>query len=137
MNQRYLWRSRTELKMRYVVFLLAGIFTLVLSFDAVAQTSLTSSSGLSGRALRKQDRQVCTAASVQKSIARRNRAEFVKTCMANRQGERRAAARALRKQDRQTCTAESVQKNIARRNRAEFVRKCMAVRQGERRSAGR
>jgi len=123
--------------MRYALFLLACLFTLVLSFDAVAQTSATNSSGLSGRALRKQDRQECTEQSVQQNIARVNRAEFVKKCMANRQGERRAAARALRKQDRQACTEQSVQKNIARRNRAEFVRKCMAQRQGERRATGR
>jgi hypothetical protein len=129
--------AQTELQMRYVLFLLFCIFTLVLSFDAVAQTSGTSSSGLTGRALRTQDRQVCTTQSVQQNIARINRAEFVKKCMANRQGERRKAARALRKQDRQACTAESVQKNVARRNLAEFVRKCMAARQGERRAAGR
>src|SRR5262245_6926992 len=123
--------------MQFMLFLLACIFSIVLSFDAVAQISATSSSGLTGRALRKQDYQVCTAQSVQQTIERRNRAEFVKKCMANRQGERRAAARALRKQDRQACTAQSVQQNIARRNRAEFVRKCMAVRQGERRATGR
>src|SRR5262245_45581272 len=129
--------AQTELQMRYVLFLLACIFTLALSFDAVAQTSGTPSSGLTGRALRKEDRQVCTTQSVQQNIARVNRAEFVKMCMANRRGERRTAARALRKQDRQLCTAESVQRNVARRNRAEFVRKCMAARQGERRATGR
>jgi len=123
--------------MRYVPFALACMFTLVLSFDAVAQTTPSASSALSGRALRTQDRQVCTAQAVEKRIARVNRAEFVKKCMANRQGERRAAARALRKQDRQVCTKQAVQEGIARRNRAEFVRTCMATRQGERRATGR
>jgi hypothetical protein len=118
--------------MQFQRCLLAGIVTLILLPDANAQTSPSSSPGLTARELRKQDRQVCTAQSVQKNIARRNRAEFVRQCMADRQGERRTAARALRKQDRQTCTAQSVQQNVARRNRAEFVRQCMADRQGQR-----
>jgi hypothetical protein len=98
--------------------------------DAIAQTS--SQPGLTARQLRKQDRQVCTAQAVQQNIAKRNRAEFVRKCMADRQGKRRIAARALRKQDRQMCTAQSIQQNVARRNRAEFVRQCMADRQGGR-----
>jgi hypothetical protein len=125
-----------ELTMRFQLCLLAGIFTLTLLPDTIAQTSTSSRPGLTARELRKQDRQVCTAQSVQQSIAKRNRAEFVRKCMADRQGERqgerRIAARALRKQDRQMCAAQSVQQNVARRNRAEFVRKCMANRQGER-----
>jgi uncharacterized protein YycO len=121
-----------ELTMRFQLCLLAGIFTLTLLPDTIAQTSTSSRPGLTARELRKQDRQVCTAQSVQQSIAKRNRAEFVRKCMADRQGERRIAARALRKQDRQMCTAQSVQQNVARRNRAEFVRKCMANQQGER-----
>jgi hypothetical protein len=124
-----------ELMMRCLLFLLAYTLTLTLSFDAVAQTS--SPPGLSGRALRKQDRQICTTQATQQNVLRRNRAEFVRKCMATRQGERKAAARALRKQDRQICTTQAAQQNVLRRNFAEFLRKCMAARQGERRAAGR
>ena len=118
--------------MRFQRCLLAGIFILIFLPDAIAQTSTSSPPGLTASGLRKQDRQVCTAQSVQQNIARRNRAELVRQCMADRQGKRRTAARALRKQDRQTCTAQSKEQNVARRNRAEFVRQCMADRQGAR-----
>jgi hypothetical protein len=73
--------------------LLAGILTLALFSDAVAQTAAHPSPELSRRALRKQDRQVCTAQAVQENVARRNRAEFLRYCMADRQGKRRAATR--------------------------------------------
>jgi hypothetical protein len=124
-----------ELRMRFQQGFLAGILLLVLLSDAVAQTAAPSSPGLTARALRKEDRQVCTGQSVQQNIAGRNRAKFVRTCMADRQGERKIAARALGTQDRQMCSAQSIQQNVSRRNRAEFVRKCMADRQGERRAA--
>jgi hypothetical protein len=124
-----------ELRMRFQQGFLAGILLLVLLPNAVGQTAAPSSPGLTARALRKEDRQVCTGQSVQQNIAGRNRAEFVRTCMADRQGERKIAARALRTQDRQVCSAQSIQQNVSRRNRAEFVRKCMADRQGERRAA--
>jgi hypothetical protein len=112
--------------MRFQQGFLAGILLLVLLSDAVAQTAAPSSPGLTARALRKEDRQVCTGQSVQQNIAGRNRAKFVRTCMADRQGERKIAARALGTQDRQMCSAQSIQQNVPRRNRAEFVRKCMA-----------
>ena len=71
--------------------LLAGILTLALFSDAIAQTAANRSPELSGRALRKQDRQVCTAQAMEQNVARRNRAEFLRYCMADRQGKRRAA----------------------------------------------
>jgi hypothetical protein len=73
--------------------LLACIITLALFSDAIAQTAAHPSSELSRQALRKQDRQVCTAQAAQENVARRNRAEFLRYCMADRQGKRRAAAR--------------------------------------------
>jgi hypothetical protein len=73
--------------------LVAGILTLALFSEAVAQPTVDSSPGLSRRALRKQDRQICTAQAVQENVARRNRAEFLRYCMADRQGKRRAGAR--------------------------------------------
>ena len=80
------WSSRCD-------NLLAGIITLALFFDAIAQTAAHPSPELSRQALRKQDRQVCTAQAVQENVARRNRAEFLRYCMADRQGKRRAATR--------------------------------------------
>src|SRR5262245_7843013 len=79
-----------EFTMRH---LLAGILTLVLFSDAIAQTAAHPSPELSRRALRKQDRQVCTAQAVQENVARRNQAEFLRYCVADRQGKRRAATR--------------------------------------------
>ena len=73
--------------------LLAGILTLALFSDAVAQTAANPSPELSRRALRKQDRQVCTAQAAQQNVASRNRAEFLRYCIADRQGKRRAATR--------------------------------------------
>src|SRR5262245_22013017 len=114
--------------MRLLVCVLASALTLIVLSNAVANPQ--RSTELTGRALRKQDRQACTTQSIQQNVVRRNRAEFMRKCMADRQGGRRAAARAVRKQDRQVCTTHFGQQNIARRNRAEFVRKCMADRQG-------
>jgi len=74
-------------------YLLAGILTLALFSDAVGQTASPPSPELSRRALRKQDREVCTTKAVQENVARRNRAEFLRYCMADRQGKRRAAIR--------------------------------------------
>jgi|SRR5215475_2023126 len=76
--------------------LLAGLLSLVILSDAVAQTAAPSSPELTAHEFRKQDRQVSTAQSIQQNIARRDRAEFVRKCMADRQAERRIAARALR-----------------------------------------
>ena len=73
--------------------LLGCIITLALFSDAIAQTAAHPSSELSRQALRKQDRQVCTAQAAQENVARRTRAEFLRYCMADRQGKRRAAAR--------------------------------------------
>jgi len=65
----------------------------VLSTDVtLAQMKEPASSGLSKRALRKQDRRECTAQATQQNIARRNQAEFVRKCMADRQGARKTEA---------------------------------------------
>jgi hypothetical protein len=62
---------------------------------AMAQTMPTASAPtkLSKAALRKQDRQECAKQVEQQNIARRNQAAFVRQCMADRQGARRAAAK--------------------------------------------
>lgn len=58
----------------------------------LAQTIEPKSSGLSNRALHRQDRRECTEQAKQQNIARRNQAEFVRKCMADRQGVRKAEA---------------------------------------------
>ena len=62
---------------------------------AMAQTTPTASTPtkLSKAALRKQDRQECAKQAEQQNLARRNQAGFVRQCMADRQGARRAATR--------------------------------------------
>jgi hypothetical protein len=55
---------------------------------AVAQTDLTRADK---RVLRRQDEQECLRQAEHKDILRRNLAEFVRKCMAERQGERKAA----------------------------------------------
>ncbi len=47
---------------------------------------------LGNRALRQQDKRECTNQSAQQNIARRNLAEFVRKCMADRQAERKKNA---------------------------------------------
>lgn len=65
----------------------------VLSTDVtLAQMKEPIPSGLSKRALRKQDRRECTAQATQQNIAKRNQAEFVRKCMADKQGTRKAEA---------------------------------------------
>lgn len=57
-----------ELTMRFQLCLLAGIFTLTLLPDTIAQTSTSSRPGLTARELRKQDHQVCTASPYSKAL---------------------------------------------------------------------
>jgi hypothetical protein len=62
---------------------------LVIAGDAaVAQTDLTRADR---RVLRRQDEQQCLQQAGHQGILRRNLAEFVRKCMAERQGERRTA----------------------------------------------
>jgi hypothetical protein len=76
--------------MRHSVVLIAmSLALLVFAGDAVfAQTDLTRADK---RLLRKQDEQECRRQAGHQDILRRNLAEFVRSCMAERQGERKAA----------------------------------------------
>ena len=78
-----------EFTMRYIsaVFAIALGLLLVAGNDGMAQTN--SPAPMSNRALRHQDSQECNAQAKQQNIARRNLAEFVRKCMADRQAERR------------------------------------------------
>lgn len=73
---------------RFVVFIAMPLALLVFTGDAaVAQTDLTRADK---RLLRKQDEQECLRQAGHQDILKRNLAEFVRKCMADRQGERRA-----------------------------------------------
>ncbi len=75
--------------MRYLLatFIISLGLLLVPGDGSMAQTGAPAP--LSKRALRKQDQQDCTQQAAQQNIARRNLAEFVRKCMADRQAERR------------------------------------------------
>ena len=74
---------------------LLALFTLSLGLlliagdPSMAQTASPDNAPLNSRALRKQDRDECTKQATQQNIAKRNQAEFIRKCMADRQGERR------------------------------------------------
>ncbi len=74
--------------MRYMLatFAIALGLLLVAGDGGMAQTAAPAP--MSKRALRQQDNRECTAQAKQQNIARRNMAEFVRKCMADRQAER-------------------------------------------------
>ena len=76
-----------------VLFSWFFVLSFVVGGIATAQTMPNASTPakVSKAALRKQDRQECTEQANQQNIDRRNQAEFVRQCMADRQGARRAA----------------------------------------------
>jgi len=84
---------------RAAALAIRSLVLLLLAGDAaIAQTPPTSpsptSTALSRAALRIQDKKECTTLAEHRAIARHNRAGFVRQCMADRQGERKAAAKA-------------------------------------------
>src|SRR5215471_1005991 len=78
--------------MRYI-FAALLLTALCLTDVAIAQTAAPTTAAPSRRALRQQDRQVCTELAAQQKIVRRNLAEFMRKCLADRQGARRAATK--------------------------------------------
>jgi hypothetical protein len=81
--------------MRSSVLLFAWLVALsfLVGGVALAQMAPTASTPakLSKAALRKQDKQECAKQGEQQNIAKRNLAAFVRQCMADRQGARKAA----------------------------------------------
>jgi len=74
---------------RPIVLIAMPLALLVIAGDAaVAQTDLTRADR---RVLRKQDEQECRRQAGHQDILKRNLAEFVRKCMAERQGERKVA----------------------------------------------
>ena len=77
---------------------ISGLFMVVIavflfSEGAVAQTAGSDAPLGNTRELRRQDIEECAKRAEEHNIAKRNQAEFVRTCIGERQGERRAAAR--------------------------------------------
>ena len=70
---------------------LVASFTLVGGAAMAQTTPAASPPTLSKAALRKQDKQECAKQVEQQNIAKRNQAAFVRQCMADRQGARKAA----------------------------------------------
>jgi len=75
--------------MRYLLatFIVSLAVLLATGDCGIAQTATPAP--MSKRELRKQDNQVCTQQAAHENVARRNLAEFVRKCMADRQAERR------------------------------------------------
>ena len=71
------------------LFILSLGLLLIAGDPSMAQTASPDNAPLNSRALRKQDRDECTKQATQQNIAKRNQAEFIRKCMADRQGERR------------------------------------------------
>jgi hypothetical protein len=84
------------------IFSMSLALALLAGNPAMAQTGSPDAAPLNNRAIRKQDREVCTNEAAQKNIIRRNQAEFIRTCMAEKQGERRAAAKKIASENRRT-----------------------------------
>jgi malonyl CoA-acyl carrier protein transacylase len=86
-----------EITMQTSVALFAQLFALLFLIGGVAMAQTTPAASppttLSKAALRKQDKQECTKQAEQQNIARRNRAGFVRQCMSDRQGARKATAK--------------------------------------------
>lgn len=75
--------------MRYLLATLMVSLGLLLAAGDGGMAQPGAPAPLSNRALRKQDQQDCNQLAAQQNIARRNLAEFVRKCMADRQAERR------------------------------------------------
>ena len=84
-----------EMTMRSSVLLFVRLVTLsfVVGGAAMAQTipAASTPTKLSKAALRQQDKEECVKQAEQQNMAKRNRAPFVRQCMADRQGARKAA----------------------------------------------
>jgi hypothetical protein len=79
--------------MRISALLTIPTVLLLLSQAAMAQTAGSDSPVGNTRELRRQDSEDCLNRAREHNILKRNQAEFVRTCMAERQGERKAAAK--------------------------------------------
>jgi hypothetical protein len=140
--------------MRYIAtFAIALGLLLVVGDGGMAQTG--SPAPMTKRALRHQDKMVCSAQAKQQNIPKRNLAEFVRKCMADRQAVRReqssderrmkrgmaieegAAILEVRNRERRDrlekeaarradCNKQANEQKLRVAERRNFVKKCMA-----------
>lgn len=94
--------------MRYVLATFAIALGMLLFAGDGGMAQPGTPAPLSKRALRQQDSQECTAQAKQQNIARRNLAEFVRKCMADRQAERRKQSADERRMKRGMAIEEGV-----------------------------
>ncbi len=115
--------------MRYLLatFLVSLGLLLATGDGGMAQTGAPAP--LSKRALRQQDSQECNAQAKQQNIARRNLAEFVRKCMADRQAERRKQSADERRVKRGMAIEEGAAiLDVRNRERREQLEKATAKR---------
>lgn len=141
--------------MRYLLATFAISLGLLLVAGDVVIAQTAAPAPMSKRALRKQDSQVCNQQAAQQNIARRNLAEFVRKCMADRQAERKkqfadetrmkrgmaieegAAIVAVRNRERREqlereaakraeCNKQANEQKLRVAQRRSFVKKCIA-----------
>ena len=140
---------------------LLALFTLSLGLlliagdPGMAQTASPDNAPLNSRTLRKKDREECTKQATQQNIAKRNQAEFIRKCMADRQGERRkktsedrrtrrsiaaeewAAVQEVRNRERNEqleqqaakradCNRQANEQKLRISQRRSFIKKCVA-----------
>jgi hypothetical protein len=79
--------------MRISAILTIPTVLFLMSQGAMSQTAGSDAPAGNTRELRRQDNEECLKRAKEHDVLRRNQAEFVRTCMAERQGERRAAAK--------------------------------------------
>lgn len=133
---------------------LFAISLALLLFDGAAGMAQTAQP-LSNSALRRQDKQDCTNQAAQQNIVRRNLADFVRKCMADRQAERKknaadesrpqkgmateewAAIQEVRNRERRQqleqeaakradCNRQANQQKFRLAERRRFIKKCVA-----------
>lgn len=109
--------------MRISAFVTILVTLFLFSQEAIAQMATSDAAPLNNREIRRRDNQVCIERAQGQNILRRNQAEFVRTCMADRQGERRAAQR------KETTERRRLDREMAAEERAEIQK----VRDRERR----
>ena len=140
---------------------LLALFTLSLGLlliagdPGMAQPASPESAPLNNRAMRRQDRDECMKQAAQQNIVRRNQAEFIRRCMADRQGERRkkssedrrtrrsiaaeewAAVQDVRNRERREqleqqaakradCNRQANEQKLRVSQRRSFIKKCVA-----------
>ena len=102
--------------MRYLLatFAISLGLLLITGDSGMTQTATPASpTPISKRALRHQDREECTKQAAQQNIIQRNQADFIRKCMGERQGERKAAAKKKTSEDRRMQRGMAIEEGAA------------------------